>query len=126
MNPPTERELRSLVTLLDEEDPRSFELVRRQILSIGEPVLPFLDEVRAGDDQNLAARADAMTRAVRFQKTKDEFARLARSPEPDLETGTLLLARFAYPGSTRRSIRPGSTAWPKESSTICPRRPTAR
>ena len=98
MNPPSERELRSLVTLLDEEDPGSFELVRRQILRIGEPVLPFLDEARAGGDQNLAARADVMTRAVRFQRIKDDFARLARAPETDLETGALLLARFAYPG----------------------------
>lgn len=98
MTPPSDRELRSLVTLLDEEDPRSFDLVRRQILSIGEPVLPFLEEVRAGSDSGLAARADAMTREVRFQRIKEEFARLGRAPELDLEAGALLLARFAYPG----------------------------
>jgi regulator of sirC expression with transglutaminase-like and TPR domain len=98
MNRPSEKELRSLVTLLDEEDPKSFDLVRRQILSIGEPVLPFLEEVRAGADMGLAARADAMTREVRFQRIKEDFALLARAPEFDLEAGSLLLARFAYPG----------------------------
>jgi regulator of sirC expression with transglutaminase-like and TPR domain len=98
MNPPSETELRSLVALLDEEDPKSYELVRTQILKIGEPLLPFLDELRAGNDAQLAARADAMTREVRFQRLKEEFALLAQKPELDLEAGALLLSRFAYPG----------------------------
>ncbi len=95
---PSENELRSLVRLLDDDDPGSFALVRREILSIGEPMLPFLEELRARGGADLAARADAMSRELRFQGLKTEFAVLAARPEPDLETGAFLLSRFGYPG----------------------------
>jgi|SRR5579883_2071439 len=94
----TEKELRSLAGLLDDEDPRSFELVRRQILDIGEPILPYLDELRECAVPDLAARADAMSRELRFQNLKSDFAAVAMRPDPDLETGALLVARFGYPG----------------------------
>lgn len=97
MATPDETEMRSLLTLLDEEDPRSLEMVRRQILRIGEPILPFLDELRASGSE-LAAKADAMARQLRFKNLKEDFLRLAASPEPDLEKGALLLCRFGYPG----------------------------
>ncbi|MEK7859696.1 MAG: transglutaminase-like domain-containing protein [Elusimicrobiota bacterium] len=94
----SETELRSLVDLLDDEDPLSFDLVRRQILDIGEPVLPFLEEMRAKSQPEVAAKVDAMTRALRFQNLKDAFLRLSVSRDPDLEKGALLITRFGYPG----------------------------
>ena len=93
----SENELRSLVTLLDDEDPKSLALVRTQILRIGEPVLPFLEELRAKAGSDLAARADEMSRELRFSNLRREFAALAKTPEPDLEKGALLLARFGHP-----------------------------
>ena len=90
--------MRSLVTLLDEEDPQSLDLVRRQILRIGDPILPFLDELRARSDQAMAARVDEMARQLRFSNLRSEFLRLAAAGEPDLEKGALLLCRFGYPG----------------------------
>lgn len=92
-----ETELRSLVTLLDEEDPNSLALVRRQILRIGEPILPFLEELRSKAGSDLAARAEEMSQELRFSNLKRDLAALARAPEPDLEKGVLLLARFGYP-----------------------------
>lgn len=93
----SESELRSLVTLLDEEDPASLALVRKQILKIGEPVLPFLEELRSKADADIAARAEEMSRELRFANLKRDFTLLARSPEPDLEKGSLLISRFGYP-----------------------------
>jgi regulator of sirC expression with transglutaminase-like and TPR domain len=93
----SEVELRSLVQLLDDEDPASLALVRTQILRVGEPVLPFLEELRGKAGTDLAARADEMSRELRFCNLKRDFAALARSPEPNLEKGALLLARFGHP-----------------------------
>lgn len=90
--------LRSLVGLLDEEDPRSLELVKAQILGIGEPVIPFLEELREGSPGQLAERADVMTRELRFDALRRGFSSLARQSDPDLETGALLIAKFGYPG----------------------------
>lgn len=94
----SERELRSLVTLLDDEDPRSLDLVRRQILSIGDPVLPFIEEVRAKAHPDMAARLDAVTRELRFQNLKEAFLKLSVSREADLERGAFLITHFGYPG----------------------------
>jgi regulator of sirC expression with transglutaminase-like and TPR domain len=92
----TETELRSLVTLLDDEDAAAVALVRAQILKIGEPVLPFLEELCQKADSDLAEKAEELTRELRFSNFRRELVSLARSPEPDLERGALLLARFGY------------------------------
>ncbi len=98
MKPPNESELRSLVRLLEDEDPGSQDLVRRQILRIGEPVLPFLDDFRASCAADLTPRVDNLILELRFRRLRGEFVRYASSPEPDLETGAFLLCRFGYPG----------------------------
>jgi regulator of sirC expression with transglutaminase-like and TPR domain len=103
----SETELKSLVQLLDEEDPGSLNLVRRQILCAGDAVLPFLEELKAGPANELATRADSMAREIRFKKLRREFAMLSVVQEPDLEKGVLLLSRFGYP-----SVNPATyTAW---------------
>lgn len=93
-----ETELRSLVGLLDEEDPRSLDLVRNQIMEIGEPVIPFLEELRAASPGELAQRADVLTREVRFGSLQRDFRDLARQTDVDLERGAFLVAKFGYPG----------------------------
>ena len=96
MKLPPESELRSLARLLDDEDPRSLELVRKQILLVGEPILPFLQELE-GQPGETAERAAAVARELRFKRLRREFAAVANAAEPDLEEGALLLSRFAYP-----------------------------
>lgn len=94
-----DRALRSLVDLLDDEDPRSLEMVRRRLLDVGAPAIPFLEAARAASDPELAARFDAMADELRFQDLKRDFLALAAQRVPDLETGAFLLARFVRPGA---------------------------
>jgi regulator of sirC expression with transglutaminase-like and TPR domain len=95
--PPSDKDIRALIGLLvDDED--SYELVRTQLLKMGEAVIPYIEEKRAAAQPEVAARMDAVCREVRFEKLKHEFWRLATAPECDLETGTLLLVKFGYPG----------------------------
>ena len=90
--------LRSLVTLLEEEDPASLALVRRQILGIGAAVIPYLDEQRAAATPEMAIRLESVAGELRFQDLRRDFVRLALSRIPDLETGALLISRFGFPG----------------------------
>lgn len=94
-----ETQLRSLVTLLDDEDPRSYNQVRRQVLGIGSAILPFLEELRARCGPGLAARVDEVAAEVRFRALRSEFAALAADRQPDLEAGALLLSRFGHAGA---------------------------
>jgi regulator of sirC expression with transglutaminase-like and TPR domain len=101
-----QRELKSLVGLLDEEDPHSLDLVRRRILGAGDAALPYLEELKAAAGE-LADRAEAVSLEIRFKKLRREFAALSVVDEPDLEKGALLLSRFAYPELQARAY----TAW---------------
>jgi regulator of sirC expression with transglutaminase-like and TPR domain len=91
--------LRSLVDLLDDEDPRSLEMVRRRLLDVGAPAIPFLEAARAASQPELAARFDEMAEELRFQDLKRDFLSLAAQRVPDLETGSFLLSRFVRPGA---------------------------
>lgn len=94
-----ENSLRSLVALLDDEDPRSLELVRRRLLDVGTAAIPFLEAARAASDPAFAARLDEMTEELRFRDLRREFLALAEERVPDLETGAFLLSRFVRPGA---------------------------
>jgi regulator of sirC expression with transglutaminase-like and TPR domain len=97
MKPLTESEMRSLVTLLDDEDEASVSLIRSEILKVGEPMLPFLDEYRASCATGVAGLVESIKLDLRFQRLKDAFEKLAVQPDPDLEEGAFLLCRFGYP-----------------------------
>ncbi|HVA66571.1 MAG TPA: transglutaminase-like domain-containing protein [Elusimicrobiota bacterium] len=92
----SDAELRSLASLLDDSDPGNLDLISRQILSVGEPILPYLEELRAQKASEVVARAEKLARHVRFGGLKKDFTRLAASPNPDLEEGAWLVCRFGY------------------------------
>lgn len=94
--PLDEKALRSLVTLLEEEDPHSLELVRRKILGVGAAILPYLDELRPSASPELAIRLESVSGELRFQDLRRDFVRLSLARLPDLEEGALLISRFGF------------------------------
>ncbi|MDD5629767.1 MAG: transglutaminase-like domain-containing protein [Elusimicrobia bacterium] len=101
----SETEIRSLVSLLDEEDPRNLDRIQRDILEVGAPALPFLDELRVSGAPDVTARADALARRLHFHALQDDFRRLAAASAPDLESGAWLVARFGYPDLDEAACR---------------------
>ena len=91
------RSLVGLVGLLDDEDPGSLELVRRQLLRVGTAAIPFLEAARASSQPELAERCAEMAEELRYRDLKADFLALAAQRMPDLETGALLLSRFRLP-----------------------------
>jgi regulator of sirC expression with transglutaminase-like and TPR domain len=94
--PLDEKALRSLVTLLEEEDPASLALVRRKILGVGAAIMPYLDELRRAATPQMAVRLDSVASELRFQDLRREFVRLALAKTPDLEDGAILISRFGF------------------------------
>ncbi len=94
--PLDEKALRSLVTLLEEEDPDSLALVRRKILGVGAAILPYLDELRPSATPEMAIRLESVTGDLRFQDLRRDFVRLSLARLPDLEEGALLISRFGF------------------------------
>lgn len=91
-----ESALRSLVALLEEEDPSSLALVRRQILGVGAAILPYIEELRPAASPEMAIRLDTVTSELRFQDLRRDFVRLSLARLPDLEEGALLISRFGF------------------------------
>jgi regulator of sirC expression with transglutaminase-like and TPR domain len=94
-----ETALRSLVALLDDEDPRSLDLVRRHLLDVGPRAIPFLEAARSGSEPGFAARLDGVADELRYRELKRDFVALASQRVPDLEAGAFLLSRFVRPGA---------------------------
>ncbi|MBI4348266.1 MAG: hypothetical protein HY553_15600 [Elusimicrobia bacterium] len=92
-----ERELRSLVGLLDDEDPKSVALVESKILGLGDQVIPFLEEAHDRLGPQFRGRLDSLASEIRFRTLEADVARLSAAPDPDLEEGAFLLARFGRP-----------------------------
>ncbi len=91
-----EKALRSLVTLLEEEDPSSLALVRSKILGVGAAILPYLDEIRPAATPEMAIRLESVAGELRFQDLRRDFVRLSLAKTPDLEDGAMLISRFGF------------------------------
>ena len=92
------QEIRSLVSLLDDDDPQVYVSVRKRLLEYGEIALPYLP----GDLQfeNTAKKRIAEIRDIITRSAfKSEFKALKRteSNDIDLEDGIFLIARQRYP-----------------------------
>lgn len=94
-----ESSLRSLVALLDDEDPRSLALVRSRLLDVGTAAIPFLEAAREASPPEFAARLDEMSAELRYRELKASILALAAERIPDLETGAFLLSRFVRPNA---------------------------
>lgn len=92
-----ERALRSLVDLLDDEDPLSLDLVRRRILETGATILPYLEDARRDCSPGLGERLEQIGEEVRFHDLRKAFETLSVERVPDLEEGCFLLCRFGRP-----------------------------
>ena len=91
-----EKALRSLVTLLEEDDPASLALVRSRILGVGAAIMPYLDELRQAATPEMAIRLESVAGELRFQDLRRDFVRLSLAKLPDLEDGAILISRFGF------------------------------
>jgi regulator of sirC expression with transglutaminase-like and TPR domain len=97
--------IRSLVSLLDEDDPRNLDRIQQDILDLGTPAIPYLCELRGRCAPEITARVDELARRLHFQRLQEDFRTLAASPSPDLEQGVWLVARFGYPDTDHGEYR---------------------
>lgn len=94
----SETRIRALIHLLSDRDERIARVIHGQLVQIGLPALPYLQQTERHDPE-LAARLAAIEDAIRFNEILEEFRQVAMAPNTDraLETGVLLIAKTAYP-----------------------------
>ena len=94
----TERKIQALLQLLTDPNPQVADTIHRELVNMGDIVLPFLEKVTE-HEQELQMRLAGIREDIRFQTIQQELQQLlSHSGKPlNLEAGTFLLARWAYP-----------------------------
>jgi len=98
MKPITDSQLRALFKLLSDDDEKIAKLVSQQILQVGEPAIPLLEQT-AAEDSLIGDRARAVLAVLQFEELKEAFRDFSTREDTrlDLEEGAFLIARFGYP-----------------------------
>jgi regulator of sirC expression with transglutaminase-like and TPR domain len=95
----SENQKTALLSLLADEDPAIYQVVRDKIVSFGPEAAVWLRGHRLSDDPTVRRRAREIIRHFDAQVADNQFLAfcLSRGEELDLEEGAFLLARTGYP-----------------------------
>ena len=93
-----ERELKALVSLLDDDDQQVVSHVEGKILSIGKEVIPFLEhEWESNLNPKVQNRIEELIHTLQYDLLRERLQNWYNGKEQDLLTGMWILATYQYP-----------------------------
>jgi regulator of sirC expression with transglutaminase-like and TPR domain len=93
-----EKELKALVSLLDDEDQQIVSHVEGKILSIGKTVIPFLErEWESNLNPSVQSRIEELIHTLQYDLLRERMKKWYESKEHDLLEGMWILATYQYP-----------------------------
>lgn len=93
-----EKELKALVSLLDDDDQQVVAHVEGKILSIGKDVIPFLEhEWESNLNPTVQGRIEELIHTLQYDVLRDRLKKWYEGKEQDLLTGMWILATYQYP-----------------------------
>jgi regulator of sirC expression with transglutaminase-like and TPR domain len=94
----TEKELKALISLLDDDDTQVLNHVENKILSIGKPIIPFLeDSWTSSFDSKLQSRIENILHTLQFELLKEKLQNWYENEQDNLLKGLWILATYQYP-----------------------------
>ena len=100
-----ESELRSLIALLDDDDPEVFDHIKEKLISLGADVIPFLEmEWTELKDIEHQQRLENIVHQIQFNDLFKQFETWFKTDEHDLLEGVYLIARYRFPELQKQSI----------------------
>ncbi len=94
----SEKEIKSLVSLMDDEDDFSRKIVRDRILNIGEPAIPFLlDAIEKSINNTETNNLKNLFDEINLNTTYDNLRIWKGLNSTNLYQGLLILAKYRYP-----------------------------
>jgi hypothetical protein len=101
-----EKSLRAMILLLEDPDDEIFSEIRNRLLSLGNEVIPTLEDVWENTFNNtLQSRIEDIIQTIQFNSTQEELKLWTATGGIDLLQGTMLIARYQYPDLDEDSIR---------------------
>jgi regulator of sirC expression with transglutaminase-like and TPR domain len=99
-----EKEVISLIALLDDEDNEVAEHVENKLLSLGRDVIPFLENEWNQSDPEQQQRIEIIIHKIQFSRLLDDLRAWGRSQDQNLLDGIWLVARYRYPHLEKKNI----------------------
>jgi regulator of sirC expression with transglutaminase-like and TPR domain len=101
-----EKELKALVSLLDDDDKGVVSHVQEKILSIGRAVIPFLEkEWESNFNPSVQQRIEDLIHTLQYESLKTRLNEWYRGDDHDLLTGMWILATYQYPDLELENLR---------------------
>jgi len=93
-----EKEIKALVSLLDDEDAQIVSHIEEKILSLGTSIIPYLEqEWESNFNAHVQRRIEELIHVLQYELLKERIQEWYASPEQDLLTGMWLVATYQYP-----------------------------
>ncbi len=93
-----EKELKALVSLLDDNDEQVITHVEQKILSIGKEMIPFLErEWESNLNPAVQTKIEELIHTLQYELVRDRLKNWYNNKEQDLLTGMWILATYQYP-----------------------------
>lgn len=102
------KELNALINLLDDPDEEVFTMVKGRLMSIGQDVIPVLENVwEMGDPFNnlVQTRIETIIHKIQFDSICSTLKKWADDGAIDILTGAILVARYQYPDLDESKIK---------------------
>ena len=106
MEQQNDKSLRAMILLLEDPDEQVFTEIRGQLLSMGNEVIPALENIWESTFNNsLQSRIEDIIQKIQFNSTSEELKLWAATGGIDLLQGTILIARYQYPDLDEEHVR---------------------
>lgn len=93
-----EKEIKALISLLDDEDKQVVAHVEEKILSLGKQAIPFLErEWESSFSPTLQARIEEIIHTLQYDLLKERLLTWYQGEQKDLLEGMWIVATFQYP-----------------------------
>ncbi|WPP53392.1 transglutaminase-like domain-containing protein [Catalinimonas niigatensis] len=101
-----DKELKALVSLLDDEDQEVLGHVEEKIISFGDAIIPFLEEEWENSfNPNVQKRIEDIIHVLQFETLKKRLQDWFESKEQDLLKGMWVIATYQYPDLTLEDLK---------------------
>ena len=99
--------IRALINLIDDPDETIYAHVHDRLLSYGADAIPFLENSWEDQDFGLLfqSRIETLIHEIQFEEIKRKLTNWIASSDKDLLTGSIIVAKYQYPGLDESAIR---------------------
>jgi regulator of sirC expression with transglutaminase-like and TPR domain len=99
--------IKALINLIDDPDENIYAHVHDRLLSYGADAIPFLENSWEDQDFGLLfqSRIETLIHEIQFEEIKRKLTNWIASSDKDLLTGSIIVAKYQYPGLDESVIR---------------------